>query len=96
MLCPQTMTPESTDLSVPTTSQKARLVVKATSPPLWKESWIRSIPMIGTFLTIVLNASRYETTLEQNAEFIAGDLEERESQWVGKAVGVIDGGMKSA
>lgn len=68
------------------------LVARATTPPLWKTSWIDSLPVIGRFLTIVMNASRYTTTLEQNAEFIASDLEERESQWIGKAVGVIDGG----
>ena len=37
------------------------------------------------------NAPRYLTTLEQNAEFIASDLETLESQWIGKKVGVIDG-----
>lgn len=38
-----------------------------------------------------MNARRYETTLEQNAEFIAGDLESHESRWSGMTVGVIDG-----
>ena len=37
------------------------------------------------------NAPRYETTLEQNAEFIADDLESDKSQWSGMRVGVIDG-----
>lgn len=53
---------------------------------------MKNIPLIGTFLTIVMNATRYETTLEQNAEFIASDLESGESGWIGRAVGVIDGG----
>jgi len=96
MLCPANMTPESTDFNIPTTSSKAKLIAKSTSPPLWKESWVGSIPLIGTFLTIVMNAARYETTLEQNAEFIASDLGNGESEWVGRAVGVIDRGMKSA
>jgi hypothetical protein len=37
-----------------------------------------------------MNAMRYQTTLEQSAEFIADDLESHESQWVGKRVGTID------
>ena len=37
-----------------------------------------------------MNASRYDTTLEQNADFIAVDLETRDSQWIGTAVGIID------
>jgi hypothetical protein len=36
-----------------------------------------------------MNASRYKTTLEQNAEFIASDLGNAESEWKGQAVGVI-------
>jgi len=38
-----------------------------------------------------MNASRYETTLEQIAEFIASDLESFDSRWIGTTVGVIDG-----
>jgi hypothetical protein len=38
-----------------------------------------------------MNAGRYTTTLEQNADFIASDLESYESRWSGTAVGVIDG-----
>lgn len=38
-----------------------------------------------------MNARRYETTLEQNADFIASDLESYESRWSGMTVGVIDG-----
>lgn len=37
-----------------------------------------------------MNARRYETTLEQNAEFIASDLESYKSRWSGMTVGVID------
>jgi len=92
MLCPQNMTPESTEFSIPSKTENAKVIAQATWPPLWKESWIKSIPFIGTFLTIAMNASRYATTLEQNAEFIASDLEDWESQWIGKVVGVIDGG----
>ena len=94
MLCPQTMTPESSDFSVPSAStprSRTKLIAKATTPPLWQESWVASIPVVGRFLTIAMNAARYGTTLEQNAEFIARDLGEAESAWVGKAVGVIDG-----
>lgn len=40
---------------------------------------------------MAMNAGRYETTLEQNAELIATDLEDGyESRWIGKAVGIID------
>ena len=38
-----------------------------------------------------LNAARYETSLEQAADFIANDLESGDkSEYVGKTVGIID------
>lgn len=41
-------------------------------------------------ISVAMNSSRYETTLEQNAEFIAKDLEDRDSRWIGTTVGIID------
>lgn len=90
MICPSTMTPESTDFSVPTKSSHAKLTASAGTPPLWQDSWLRHIPFIGKSLVTAMNSSRYETTLEQNADFIASDLETRDSQWIGTAVGIID------
>jgi hypothetical protein len=91
MLCPVTMTPESSDFSLPTKSSHAKLIANAPTPPLWKDSWIKYIPLIGTTLLCAMNVSRYETTLEQNAEFIADDLESYESRWSEMTVGIIDG-----
>lgn len=85
------MTSESSDMSVPTRTSHSKLIANAVNPPLWKDSWIKYIPLIGKTLLCAMNASRYETTLEQNAEFIAGDLETYESPWIRMAVGVIDG-----
>jgi hypothetical protein len=48
------------------------------------------IPVLGRVIVTGMNAPRLQTTLEQNADFIAEDLEREESQWVGKAVGIID------
>jgi hypothetical protein len=91
MLCPSTMTPESSDINVPTKTLHGKLIVNAATPPLWQDSWIKYIPLIGKTLVCAMNARRYETTLEQNAEFIASDLESYESRWSGMTVGVIDG-----
>lgn len=91
LLCPMNMTAESSDLSVPTKSSRARLTANAASPPLWRESWLSYIPLIGRALVFAMNAGRYETTLEQNAEFIANDLEDNESRWIGTTVGIVDG-----
>ena len=90
MLCPSTMIAESSEIKVPTTTSRAKLVANATTPPLWQDSWVKHIPLIGKVIWCAMNASRYETTLEQNADFIAEDLETYESRWSGKTVGIID------
>ena len=84
------MTPESSDLNVPTKTLHGKLIANATTLPSWHDSWIKYIPLIGRTLLCAMNAGRYETTLEQNAEFIASDLESSESRWSGMTVGVID------
>ncbi|CAI6285903.1 unnamed protein product [Periconia digitata] len=92
VLCPNMMTPATKpqDFTVPTKSPEAKLTASATTPPNWRDSWIRYIPFIGKSIVCAMNAQRYATTLEQAADFIAEDLVRRDSQWVGKAVGIID------
>lgn len=85
------MTPESSDINVPMQSSHGRLVANAGTPPAWQDSWMGYIPLIGRPLVCGMNFSRYVTTLEQNADFIANDLETYESPWSGTTVGIIDG-----
>lgn len=91
VLCPATLTPDSLNLDVQTDPQRNRLVASGSTPPLWRHSWIGYIPFIGRVVEAAMNASRYDTTLEQVAEFIASDLDSDESPWIGMLVGVIDG-----
>jgi hypothetical protein len=91
MLCPGTMNPESSDFTVPTQTLPGKVIPNAATPPLWQDSWIKYIPFIGKTLLCAMNASRYVTTLEQNAELIASDLESHDSRWNGTTVGIIDG-----
>ena len=91
MLCPSTMTAESSAIKVPTEHLHGKLIASAATPPLWQDSWMSYIPLIGKTLLCAMNASRYDTTLEQNADFIARDLEAYDSPWIGTTVGIIDG-----
>jgi hypothetical protein len=91
MLCPSTMTPESSDITVPMTTSHGKLIANAHTPPLWQNSWVEHVPLIGKIILSGMNAGRYETTLEQNADFIASDLESYESRWSETTVGIIDG-----
>ena len=83
------MIPEYPNVQLPGIAPKDTLEAKAATPPQWNDSWMRHIPLIGKAIVSGMNASRYKTTLEQNAEFIAGDLVNEESEWKGQAVGVI-------
>jgi hypothetical protein len=102
MLCPNWMVPERSEVGSPekalpgTTAPREALIASAGTPPLWQDSWLRHIPLIGKTLVSAMNAGRYQTTLEANAEFIARDLESGggDSEWVGKAVGVISAEKK--
>lgn len=89
MLCPNWMIPESPEIGLPGTTPREALVASTGIPPRWQDSWLKHIPLIGRTLVSMMNATRYQTTLEQNAEFIAGDLENGDSSWKGQAVGII-------
>ncbi len=56
--------PRVSDINVPTTTSRGRLIANATTPPLWQDSWIKYIPLIGKTLLSSMNAGRYVTTLE--------------------------------
>ena len=49
------------------------------------------VPLIGKSIVCAMDASRYETALEQNAEFIASGLQSYESRCSGMTVGFLDG-----
>lgn len=90
MLCPNNMTPESSDIVVSTKPLHTNLIAKAESPPSWQDSLIKFVPFIGKTILCAMNAGHYVTTLEQNADFIARDLKESKSQWSRMTDGVIN------
>jgi hypothetical protein len=91
-LCPANMTSDGSDFTVPTKIfQHGNLVANADAPPLWQDSWVKHIPLIGKTIVTLMNFMRYDVPLESVAEFIASDLEDSESPWIGKAVGLIEG-----
>ncbi|KAK9482004.1 hypothetical protein V1527DRAFT_55061 [Lipomyces starkeyi] len=91
ILCPSYMNPRSTELVVPVKSATSGgLVASATVPPHWKDFWFRRLPVVGPFFVVLANASKYTTTLEDNADFIANDLAVDSDEWVCKRVGVWD------
>jgi hypothetical protein len=64
------------------------ILVTARTPPEWSAKFY-SVPIIGGYLNVFSQAGSYTTTLEDNADFIAKDLERgTASEWIYKKVGV--------
>lgn len=67
------------------------LVLKATSPPAWEDSWVKLIPFIGVFLNLwVVVLGQYKTKYEDVVDLLAEDLETGNGEWIGMKVGIKD------
>jgi hypothetical protein len=66
----------------------SNLVAKPDAPPAWHDKF-RAVPLIGTYLNIIVQAQSYFSVLENCVDVIAADLEKGlESEWIGKRVAV--------
>lgn len=88
-LCPSIMQPlTSTAAFPPDIRSTGNLMASTKTPPGWTDGF-STVPVIGTYLNVLSQISLYTTTLEENADFIAQDLETgMNSQWLFSKVGV--------
>ena len=84
------MVPINETIAVPDGSRRNPLVASVDVPPGWQDSYFKSVPFLGQFLSILGNAFRYNTKLEDCADFIAKDLEKQDSEFRGHRVGVFE------
>jgi hypothetical protein len=85
------MRPNQGQFGLLDTPNHHNLLLKATSPPAWEDSWVRRIPFIGMFLNfLVVVLGQYNTKYEDVADFLAEDLESGSKEWVGMRVGMKD------
>jgi len=66
------------------------LIASADVPPGWQASWVTIIPFFGQIFNILGNSAKYFTTLEDCADFMAADLTNPDSGFVGHRVGVLN------
>lgn len=92
LLCPSNMNPATKTIEALDAPRKHSLVASADVPPGWQNSYFHNIPVIGLLLSILGNAPWYATKLDDCADFIASDLENSESPFIGHRVGVYDAG----
>ena len=89
MFCPSQMSPSSKTITLLDIPRGNPLNASADEPPGFQNSFLHRIPYLGPFISIIGNAFRYATTLEDCADFIAADLERGDMKFVGHRVGVI-------
>ena len=71
------------------------LLLEATSPPGWEETWLGSIPFFGPYLNFIyLGLVAYRTKYEDVADFLAEDLEKEDSRWISKKVAMKEKSKK--
>ncbi|KAJ9148543.1 hypothetical protein NKR23_g4968 [Pleurostoma richardsiae] len=89
ILCPGVMQPRSkTTYPFDTSASEENLLAAAGIAPEWSAAFLCT-PLVGGYLNIMAQAAAYGTTLEDNADFIAKDLEQGEdSAWIFQKVGV--------
>lgn len=94
MFCPSQMAPASKTITLLDVPRGNPLNALADVPPGFQNSYLHNIPYLGPFFSIVGNAHKYGTILEDCADFLAADLENKDTKFVGHRVGVIDAGSE--
>ena len=89
------MAPASKTVTLLDAPRGNSLNASADVPPGFQTSYLHNIPYLGPFLGIVGNAYKYGTILEDCADFLAADLENKDTKFVGHRVGVIDAGSEA-
>jgi hypothetical protein len=86
------MNPVNKTIQLQNAPRENPLIASVDYPPGWQNSYFHNIPVIGVLFSILGNAPKYATNLEDCADFIAADLARIESDFVGHRVGVYDTG----
>lgn len=85
--CVAIMRPAHPTIELLASPRNHNLIVGHTSPPGWKDHWVRNVPVVGPYLNLLYEIMYYTTSLEDVADFIAADLESGSQDWIGKKVG---------
>ncbi len=86
------MVPASKTIDLLDAPRGNSLNASADAPSGFEISYLHSIPFLGPFISLIFNLTKYDTTLEDCADFIAADLEKDDTKFVGHRVGVINAG----
>ncbi|KAL8850867.1 MAG: hypothetical protein Q9221_004180 [Calogaya cf. arnoldii] len=89
LLAPSAMIPASKEITLLDALRGNPLLARNDMPADWSPSFLSGVPYIGMLADIMKNMMRYNTSLEDCADFIASDLTKGESEHEGHKVGII-------
>ncbi|KAI4199758.1 MAG: hypothetical protein LQ350_004385 [Teloschistes chrysophthalmus] len=93
LLAPSQMVPASKEITLLSAPRGHGLVSANDTMPNYMTTFLSGLPFgIGIASDMVVNALRYNTTLEDCADYMAADLAKGQSEHVGHRVGVIASG----
>lgn len=96
MFCPSNMNPKN-KIIPEELPHKGNPLMAAKDVPAGFQGWgIDWIPFLGPLVTVLGNAAKYNTTLEDCADWIAMDLESGSGEFVGRRVSVVEVAAKKA
>ncbi|KAL8801565.1 MAG: hypothetical protein Q9182_004351 [Xanthomendoza sp. 2 TL-2023] len=90
LLAPSAMTPASKEITLLETPRGNPLAAQNDTMAEFSPSFMTSVPFIGPYADVVKSMTRYNTRLEDCADFIAADLAKGDSEHVGHRVGIIE------
>lgn len=83
------MLPASKEINLLESPRGNPLVAQNDTMAEFSPSFMTNLPYIGPYADIVKSMTRYNTALEDCADFLAADLAKGESEHVGHRVGII-------
>ncbi|KAL8841913.1 MAG: hypothetical protein Q9170_000693 [Blastenia crenularia] len=89
LLAPSAMTPANKEIRLLEAPRGNPLVARNHTMPDWTRTFLSAVPYLGMAADIMVNMMRYNTTLEDCADFMAADLAKGAREHVGHRVGIV-------
>ena len=86
MLCVAFMKPESDTIDVLPAAREHQLSIGVRSPPDWKDSWVRQLPLIGLYLNLYPAISSYTAKYEDVGDLLAATVGPLGDKYIGQLV----------
>ncbi|KAL8682999.1 MAG: hypothetical protein Q9186_000994 [Xanthomendoza sp. 1 TL-2023] len=94
LLAPSAMKPASKEITLLDTPRGNPLAAQNDTMAEFSPSFMTKMPYVGPYADIAKSMTRYNTSLEDCADFMAADLAKGDSEHVGHRVGIIESSQR--